>query len=59
MLRLSAAAHFDAHGLFADMLANPGLYLNGTAPLNTTSDVGTCKVTGRCANDSEQDSYLW
>lgn len=33
---------FDSHGLFTDILNNPALYLNGTAPLNTTGCWDSC-----------------
>lgn len=51
------------------MYANPGAYLNGTAPLNVTSSVQQCDheigggpVGGTCppgAEGSDRDSYLW
>ncbi|KAK7457129.1 hypothetical protein VKT23_010429 [Stygiomarasmius scandens] len=67
-----AGAHvgfFDSYGLFKDMLANPSMYLNGTAPLNvtiplkscvynlneSTSDTGVCTI----AQGTDRDSYLW
>jgi len=65
----SHVCRFDSHGLFTDILDHPGLYLNGTAPLNTTgavrscvynlneptSDQGTCTV----ANGTDADSFVW
>ncbi|KAF8965410.1 GDSL lipase/acylhydrolase [Flammula alnicola] len=33
---------FDTHELFSEMLDRPSLYLNGTAPLNTTGAVKSC-----------------
>ena len=48
------------------MLAHPGNYLNGTAPLNTTGAVNSCVFqpgasTGDCVevNGTARDSYLW
>ncbi|KAF5356378.1 hypothetical protein D9758_009473 [Tetrapyrgos nigripes] len=60
---------FDSYGLLKDMIANPSMYLNGTAPLNvtiplkscvyqlneSTSDTGVCTV----AQGTDRDSYLW
>ncbi|KAF8154793.1 GDSL lipase/esterase [Crassisporium funariophilum] len=67
-----AGAHigiFDAHSLFTDMLARPAVYLNGTAPLNTTGAVRSCVYsvgepttdTGVCtiATGSAKDSFIW
>lgn len=60
---------FDSYSLFEDMLAHPALYLNGTAPLNTTGCVHSCVYqlnestadTGACtiANGTDRDSFLW
>lgn len=60
---------FDSYSLFEDMLAHPALYLNGTAPLNTTGCVHSCVYqlnestadTGVCtiANGTDRDSFLW
>ncbi|KAF9476240.1 carbohydrate esterase family 16 protein [Pholiota conissans] len=60
---------FDAHGLFNDMLDRPSLYLNGTAPLNTTGAVKSCiyqlneptSDTGDCtiAQGTDRDSFTW
>jgi len=60
---------FDSHSLFADMYAHPALYLNGTAPLNTTGAVQTCVFQlnestsnpGDCTiiTGTDKDSYLW
>ena len=59
---------FDSHALFADIVARPQLYLNGTAPVNVTGAVHSCVVqvneTGHpevCADavGSDQDSFLW
>ncbi|KAF9560331.1 hypothetical protein CPC08DRAFT_818293 [Agrocybe pediades] len=60
---------FDSHSLFADMFANPSLYLNGTAPLNVTGAVQACVFelnestsdTGSCtiAHGTDRDSFLW
>lgn len=51
------------------MIDNPSNYLNGTAPLNTTSCVKACVYelneavadTGNCtiAEGTDQDSFLW
>lgn len=57
---------FDSHGLFQDILDYPSLYLNGTAPLNTTGVINSCVfqingTTGVCSTveGSARDSYLW
>jgi len=58
---------FDSHSLFADMFANPSLYLNGTAPLNVTGAVNSCVfqidgTTGACTTVTDRaarDSFLW
>jgi len=60
---------FDSHSLFSDMFAHPALYLNGTAPLNTTGAVNACVFklnestgdAGDCtvAQGSDKDSFLW
>nr|VWO97463.1 Mannitol 1-phosphate dehydrogenase [Ganoderma boninense] len=60
---------FDSHSLFADMVARPQLYLNGTAPLNVTGAVHSCVFDlnestgdpGVCtdATGTDQDSFLW
>ncbi|KAF8153950.1 GDSL lipase/acylhydrolase [Crassisporium funariophilum] len=60
---------FDSHSLFADMFAHPSLYLNGTAPLNTTGAVKACVFQqnestgdpGTCtiATGTAKDSFLW
>ncbi|KAI0630546.1 GDSL lipase/esterase [Trametes polyzona] len=51
---------FDSHSLFADMYANPGNYLNGTAPLNVTGAVNTCSPDGCITvQGTDRDSYLW
>ncbi|KAI0077017.1 carbohydrate esterase family 16 protein [Panus rudis PR-1116 ss-1] len=58
---------FDSHALFTDMIANPGNYLNGTAPLNVTGAAATCVrelntgavITCNSAQGSDRDSYLW
>ncbi|TFK34673.1 carbohydrate esterase family 16 protein [Crucibulum laeve] len=62
-------ALFDSHALFADMFARPAVYLNGTAPLNTTGAVQACvfdlnestSAGGRCtiAQGTDRDSFLW
>lgn len=51
------------------MLAHPSLYLNGTAPLNTTGAVSSCVFAldestsdpGACtiANGTARDSFVW
>ena len=60
---------FDSHSLFADMIARPQVYLNGTAPLNVTGAVHACVFQlnestgdpGVCtdAQGTDQDSFLW
>ncbi|KAF8066944.1 GDSL lipase/esterase [Lyophyllum atratum] len=58
---------FDSHGLFADMFANPAMYLNGTAPLNVTGAINSCVfeiggTVGSCTTvtgSAARDSYLW
>ncbi|KAL1702110.1 hypothetical protein EV121DRAFT_210742 [Schizophyllum commune] len=60
---------FDSHVLFTDMYANPGAYLNGTAPLNVTGSAYTCvykewtdvrdKPPCTKVNGTDRDSYLW
>lgn len=60
---------FDSYSLFLDILARPQLYLNGTAPLNTTGAIRSCvyelneslEDTGNCTiiTGSDADSYLW
>lgn len=60
-------ALFDSHSLFADMYANPGSYLNGTAPYNVTGAIDTCvfeigaSSPSSCAmvEGDDRDSYLW
>jgi len=61
--------YFDSYGLFADMYANPGNYLNGTAPLNITGCIKSCifqtdeSTSGpsdcTIAEGTSQDSFLW
>ncbi|KZV77130.1 carbohydrate esterase family 16 protein [Peniophora sp. CONT] len=61
--------YFDSHALFTDILDNPADYLNGTAPLNTTSCVDACVYQlnepktdpGVCtvARGSDADSFVW
>ena len=63
------AGLFDSHALFTDMYANPGAYLNGTAPLNVTGSAYTCvykewtdvrdKPLCTKVNGTDRDSYLW
>ncbi|KAJ8080495.1 hypothetical protein PM082_017328 [Marasmius tenuissimus] len=64
----SHLAIFDSHSLFQDMIDNPSLYLNGTAPLNVTGVVQECVFEINQPNSSvctvvpagpERDSYLW
>ncbi|KIK59717.1 carbohydrate esterase family 16 protein [Collybiopsis luxurians FD-317 M1] len=60
---------FDSYSLFEDMIAHPAAYLNGTAPLNTSSCVHACHYQlnestadmGICtiANGTDRDSFLW
>ncbi|KAF5354174.1 hypothetical protein D9756_007087 [Leucocoprinus leucothites] len=59
---------FDSHTLFGDMYANPGNYLNGTAPaFNVTGCVDSCIYQVGESNESictmvngtDRDSYLW
>ncbi|KAF4610247.1 hypothetical protein D9613_010513 [Agrocybe pediades] len=60
---------FDAYSLFSDILDRPSVYLNGTAPLNTTGAVKSCVYqlneptsdTGDCtiAQGSDRDSFVW
>ena len=61
--------YFDSYGLFANMYANPGNYLNGTAPLNITGCIKSCifQVNESTSGPSDciiaegtaQDSFLW
>ncbi|PFH51606.1 carbohydrate esterase family 16 protein [Amanita thiersii Skay4041] len=65
----SHIALFDSHSLFNDIVDRPALYLNGTAPLNTTGAVLSCVYQvneptsdpGACTlvNGSDRDSYAW
>ena len=65
----SLTGYFDSHALFTDILDNPAAYLNGTAPLNTTSCVDACVYQlnepktdpGVCtvARGSDADSFVW
>ncbi|KAL0580634.1 RuvB ATP-dependent DNA helicase pontin [Marasmius crinis-equi] len=64
----SHLAIFDSHSLFQDMIDNPSLYLNGTAPLNVTGVVNACIFEVNNPNNPncttvppgpERDSYLW
>ncbi|EJF59316.1 hypothetical protein DICSQDRAFT_128341 [Dichomitus squalens LYAD-421 SS1] len=58
---------FDSHALLADMYARPGLYLNGSAPLNVTGAAHACVYQfnesqldpGVCKDVPDRDSYLW
>ncbi|KDQ21620.1 carbohydrate esterase family 16 protein [Botryobasidium botryosum FD-172 SS1] len=58
---------FDSYGLFTDILDHPKLYLNGTAPYNTTGSVNPCvyAVDGHdplyctLVNGTDADSYVW
>lgn len=60
---------FDSHALFTDMIQRPQLYLNGTAPLNTTGVIHSCVFQlnentgdpGVCTDitGSDRDSFLW
>lgn len=58
---------FDSHSLFSDMLDRPQLYLNGTAPFNTTGCANPCvyPVDGdgppvcTLVNSTDVDSYVW
>ncbi|ESK90441.1 gdsl lipase acylhydrolase family protein [Moniliophthora roreri MCA 2997] len=60
-------AIFDSHGLFEDMLDNPSIYLNGTAPLNVTGVVNSCIFELNNPNNpvcstvegTDRDSYIW
>ncbi|KAK7056885.1 hypothetical protein VNI00_002602 [Paramarasmius palmivorus] len=60
-------AIFDSHSLFQDMIDNPSLYLNGTAPLNVTGVVNACVFevndpnSGVCTTvqGTDRDSFLW
>ncbi|KAI0729700.1 GDSL lipase/esterase [Fomitopsis betulina] len=61
--------YFDSYGLFQNMYANPGNYLNGTAPLNITGCIKSCifqvneSTSGpsdcTIAEGTAQDSFLW
>lgn len=67
--RIASTGLFDSHGLFTDILNHPALYLNGTAPLNTTGAVRSCVFNlnestsdpGDCtlATGSDADSFVW
>ncbi|KAF8579873.1 carbohydrate esterase family 16 protein [Ramaria rubella] len=60
---------FDSHALFTDILTFPALYLNGTAPLNTTGASNACVLSlnestsgpGDCSDPTpaEADSFVW
>ncbi|KAJ6632150.1 GDSL lipase/acylhydrolase [Mycena sp. CBHHK59/15] len=60
---------FDSYGLFQDIIDHPSLYLNGTAPLNTTGCIKSCVYelnepiadNGICTiiNGTNRDSYIW
>ncbi|KAF8516085.1 carbohydrate esterase family 16 protein [Gautieria morchelliformis] len=60
---------FDSHALFTDILDHPNVYLNGTAPLNTTGAVRSCVYDlnestsdpGNCtvATGANADSFVW
>ncbi|KAF7796827.1 hypothetical protein EIP86_008011 [Pleurotus ostreatoroseus] len=60
---------FDSHKLFNDVLANPGAYLNGTAPINLVTPIKSCvfalnqntSETGNCTTvtGAAVDSYMW
>ncbi|KAK3115103.1 hypothetical protein LTR53_005880 [Teratosphaeriaceae sp. CCFEE 6253] len=53
-------AVFNVHDLMQDIHDNPAAYLNGTAPLNVTSTVNQCNVTGGdCVASTSPDSFLW
>lgn len=60
---------FDSHSLFEDIVADPGSFLNGTAPFNVTGAVHSCVFVegestsdaGVCTtvNGTDRDSYVW
>ncbi|KDR70177.1 hypothetical protein GALMADRAFT_890537 [Galerina marginata CBS 339.88] len=60
---------FDTYSLFNDILDRPSVYLNGTAPLNTTGAVKSCVYqlnestgdSGDCtiAQGGARDSFVW
>ncbi|KAG8833908.1 hypothetical protein FRC17_009867 [Serendipita sp. 399] len=60
-------ALFDSFGLFNDMLDRPQLYLNGTAPYNTTGSANPCVYEPGASSatyctmvsETEVDSYVW
>ncbi len=68
-LTILSVGLFDSYGLFSDILAHPQLYLNGTAPLNTTGAIRSCifkegedtSDTGSCtiATGTAVDSFVW
>jgi hypothetical protein len=53
-------ANFDVNGLITDMYNHPAQYLNGTAPLNVTSNINMCDEAGNhCHVAASRDSFLW
>ncbi|KAF2636804.1 hypothetical protein P280DRAFT_408327 [Massarina eburnea CBS 473.64] len=53
-------ANFDVNALITDIWTHPSLYLNGTAPLNTTGVVNQCDASGNnCVRSQSPDSYVW
>ncbi|KAG8766426.1 hypothetical protein FRC19_006730 [Serendipita sp. 401] len=58
---------FDSYGLFDDIITHPKQYLNGTAPLNTTSSTNACPFAPygtsplfcTVATGSDADSFVW
>lgn len=55
-------ADFDVNALITDIWANPGNYLNGTAPGNVTGVILSCDAAGGNCREvprGERDSYLW
>ncbi|EKM54515.1 carbohydrate esterase family 16 protein [Phanerochaete carnosa HHB-10118-sp] len=61
--------YFDSYQFFEDMLSNPGKFLNGTVPPNTTGAINHCVFAlnastsdpGNCtvATGSARDSFFW
>lgn len=50
----------DVRGKFVDIHQKPSMYLNGTAPLNTTGYIHHCDLKGtNCTYQDSRDSYEW
>ena len=66
---LERSGLFDSYQFFEDMLSNPGRFLNGTLPPNTTGAINACVFAlnestadpGNCTTVTgpAADSFLW